>query len=271
MVVDSTTSELQRSRIVLYKMRMKVSPVELRHRFFSSLADAAQLLRLFDFLPNVFLYVKDREGRFTAMNQQLVRLRGAKTVDDLIGKTDVEIHPAYWGRLYQEEDRRVIESGRELPEQVWLVPVAGGRLGTFLSSKIPLRDSGGNVIGIAGVMYQLEGQLPSASRGDPVAQATEIISQGFESPLEIKQVARQVGLSVSQLNRRFRAVYQMSPSEYLQHCRLERAANLLQEESILTIRQIAEQVGFTTVRYFATVFNEHYHCTPQQFREQLCL
>ena len=25
----------------------------------------------------------------------------------------------------------------------------------------------------------------------------------------------------------------------------------------------------TTARYFATVFNEHYHCTPQQFREQV--
>jgi AraC-like DNA-binding protein len=36
----------------------------------------------------------------------------------------------------------------------------------------------------------------------------------------------------------------------------------------LTIRQVAEQIGFTTARYFATVFHEHYHRTPQQFREQ---
>jgi hypothetical protein len=30
----------------------------------------------------------------------------------------------------------------------------------------------------------------------------------------------------------------------------------------------AATTDFTTARYIATVFNEHYHCTPQQFREQ---
>ncbi len=116
MVVDPTAVGLQRSRIVLYKSRMRLPPAELRNRFFASLADATQLLRLFDFLPNVFLYVKDTQGRFTAMNEQLVRLRGAKHEAELLGKTDVEIHPTYWGRLYQEEDRRVIDSGREIPD-----------------------------------------------------------------------------------------------------------------------------------------------------------
>ena len=52
-------------------------------------------------------------------------------------------------------------------------------------------------------------------------------------------------------------------------CRLERAAQFLQKEGTLTIRQIAEQIGFTTARYLATVFNERYHCTPQQFRGQV--
>jgi len=28
----------------------------------------------------------------------------------------------FWGRKYQQEDRKVIESGRETAEQVWLVP-----------------------------------------------------------------------------------------------------------------------------------------------------
>lgn len=245
---------------------MRVSPVELRDRFFASLSDAAQLLRLFDFLPNVFLYVKDREGRFTAMNQQLVRLRGAKNAEDLIGKTDVEIHPVYWGRLYQEEDRRVIESGRELPDQVWLVPVAGGRLGTFLSSKIPLRDAEGTVIGIAGVMYQLERQPPEDSRGEPIAQATEIISRGFETPMEINQVARQVGLSVSQLNRRFRAVYQMSPSEYLQRVRVHEASRLL-AESDLTIGRVAMETGFYDQAHLTRTFRRWMGMPPSEFRK----
>jgi len=44
---------------------------------------------------------------------------------------------------------------------------------------------------------------------------------------------------------------------------MQRAVHPLHEENILTIREVDEQIGTTTARYFATVFNEHYHCTPQ--------
>jgi hypothetical protein len=94
----------------------------LQQHFFSSLGAAEQILRLFDFLPDVYLYLKDTQRRFTAMNHQLVRLRGAASEQELLGKTDIEIHPVFWGRKYQQEDRKVIESGRETAEQVWLVP-----------------------------------------------------------------------------------------------------------------------------------------------------
>ena len=244
---------------------MKISALELRKCFFSSLADASQLLRLFDFLPNVYLYVKDTEGRFTALNEQLVRLRGAKSEAELIGKTDVEIHPTYWGRLYQQEDRRVIESGREIPDQVWLVPVDGGRLGTFLSSKIPLRDAGGKVIGIAGVMHQLEGQQPSDGRSDPVAQASEIITKGFEKSLEIQQIANRVGLSVSQLNRRFRAVYQINPSEYLQRVRVHEASKMLAETDY-TIGKVALDTGFYDQAHLTRTFRRWMGIPPSEFR-----
>jgi AraC-like DNA-binding protein len=238
-----------------------------RNQLFSSLENAAQLLRLFDFLPNVFLYVKDTEGRFAAMNKQLVRLRGAETEAELIGKTDLDMHPVYWGRLYQEEDRRVIDSGREIPNQVWLVPGADGDLDRFISSKIPLRGSDGKIIGIAGVMYRLEGGRESTTRSDPVAQATEWIRQRLDRPLEIGQVARQVGLSVSQLNRRFRAAYQMSPSEYLQRVRVHEASRLL-AESDLSIGEVALETGFYDQAHLTRTFRRWMGMTPSEFRRE---
>ena len=93
----------------------------------------------------------------------------------------------------------------------------------------------------------------------------------LRQPWTVKLMAQSCSLGETRFSHYCKEIVNMTPSEYLQHCRLERAANLLQEESTLTIRQIAEQVGFTTARYFATVFNERYHCTPQQFREQFSL
>jgi AraC-like DNA-binding protein len=237
----------------------------IRNNLFSTLDDAAQLLRLFDFLPNVYLYVKDTQGRFVAMNQHLVRLRGAANQEELLGKTDLELHPVYWGRLYQEEDRRVMESGREIPDQVWLVPMEGGKLGTFISSKIPIRGAGGQIIGIAGVMYRLENQSESASRSDPIGRATAMIDDRFDGPLQIGQIAKQIGLSVSQLNRRFRSIYQMSPSEYLQRVRVHKASSMLADTDAL-ISEVALETGFYDQAHLTRTFRRWMGMTPSEFR-----
>ena len=225
---------------------------DLRRRLFASLEDAAELLRLFDFLPNVFLYVKDTQGRFVAMNAELVRLRGGKSEQQLLGKTDLQLHPVYWGRLYQEEDRRVMESGREIPNQVWLVPSEDGELASFNSSKIPLHGKNGSIIGIAGVMFRLD-HLESEHATDPIGKATELINAGFDGPLEIGHIAGEVGLSVSQLNRRFQAIYQMSPSQYLQRVRVHQASRLL-AASDDTISEVALETGFYDQAHLTRTF-----------------
>jgi len=257
---------LQRSRKILYKPRMADSLSPFRRRFFRSLHEASELLRLFEFLPRVYLYVKDADGRFVAMNQALVRMRGATSESELIGKTDLELHPIYWGNLYREEDLRVIESDRPLVDQVWLVPGSDGQLRSFVSSKIPLHDRNGRCIGIAGVMYPLENETNTDDVANPVEIAVEIISARFHQPLEVKKLAAEAGLSVSQLNRRFRARYQMSPSEYLQRVRVHEACRLL-VTSHRSVADIAHDTGFYDQAHFSRTFRRWRGMSPSQFRK----
>ncbi len=114
------------------------------------------LTGLFEYLPDVFHYVKDREGRFVAANENLWRMRGCESQDEMLGKTDLDLHPRYLAERYMAEDQAVMESGKPLPNQVWLVPSNPGELKWFISSKMPLRSTVGDVIGIAGVMRDLE-------------------------------------------------------------------------------------------------------------------
>jgi len=238
----------------------------LQAQFFSSLGDANQILRLFDFLPNVFFYLKDTQGRFTAMNSPLVHLRGANHERELLGKTDLEIHPAFWGRKYQQEDRKVIESGREIQNQVWLVPIRDGKLASFVSSKIPLRTHEGEMIGIAGVMYPLAQPLNDTVSPDPLQVATDYINQHYSEPIEIQQVAQKASLSTSQLNRRFRAKYQMSPSQYLQRVRVHHASQaLLATDTQIGI--IALNNGFYDQAHLTRLFRRWMGLTPFEFRK----
>lgn len=237
----------------------------IRQCFFDSIDDAAQLLRLFDFLPDTYLYVKDVQGRFVAMNETQVRMKDVKHQRKLWGKTDLDLHSLHWGRLYQQEDQKVMESGRELPDQIWLVSTADGTLGTFCSSKIPVRGRDGTVIGIAGVMYRIDQPRSVSASDDPIKQATDIMAGDFAQPLEISDLAKRVGLSTSQLNRRFRSTYQMPPSEYLQRVRVHEASRRL-VDSDQSISDISLECGFYDQAHLTRTFRRWMGMTPRDFR-----
>tara|TARA_R110002049_G_scaffold27321_2_gene94130 strand:- start:286308 stop:287063 length:756 start_codon:yes stop_codon:yes gene_type:complete len=246
---------------------MDIPANPFRTDLIDSIGDARQLLRLFDFLPDVYLYVKDPEGRFVAMSRSLAQMRDADSQDELIGKTDIDLHPIYWGNLYRQEDLRVMQSGEELIDQVWLVPTKDGSLGTFISSKIPLRDKTGRCIGIAGVMYPLihsDAGDEFASK-NPVELAVKSMNTNFHRPIEIKSLARDSGLSVSQLNRRFRARYQMSPSEYLQRIRVHQACRRLADTED-SIADVAHDTGFYDQAHLTRTFKKWRDMTPSEFR-----
>ncbi len=236
--------------------------------FFESLADPSALMRLFDFLPDVYVYVKNRRGEFVAGNEAWLAMRGLNSIADIAGKTDRELHPLYWAQQYQQEDQRVFDSGEELPEQFWLVPSGKGKLGTFISTKIPLRGRSGHVIGIAGVMYSLDTSEPKSAKTDPVTQATEIIADRFGEPLSVSKIAEEVGMSTSQLNRRFRAKFQIPPSEYLQRVRVHHASRLLAQGDA-AINEVALDTGFFDQAHLTRTFRRWMGMTPSDFRKSV--
>ena len=244
-----------------------MDPEKIRHRLFRSLKDAAQLLELFDYVPNVYLYVKDREGRFVAINRQQVQMKGLADQSEIWGKTDLDLHPAYWGQQYQEEDRRVMDGRQPIPNQVWLVPTRGGRLGTFVSSKIPLRGMDDEIIGVAGVMYRIDRSGQATANEDPVDRATDYVAARYDQTINVESMAAHVGLSTSQLNRRFKAKFQMTPSEYLRRVRVYQASRCL-IESDLSITEVAMRCGFFDSAHLTRTFRRGMGQTPKEFRQQ---
>jgi len=95
------------------------------------------------------VYIKDRESRILFANPALARVAG-KPLAEIIGRTDGEYYgDAAVGRALREHDLAVMGSGRTaVVEEVVPTPL-GWR--TFLSSKVPFRDSTGDTIGIIGV------------------------------------------------------------------------------------------------------------------------
>ncbi len=103
------------------------------------------------------IYVKDRDGRYLLFNDAAERAVG-KPAGDVLGKDDLALFPADEARVVMDGDRRVMESGAvstyEEP-----VTLADGALHTFASTKGPVRDAAGQVIGIFGVARDMTDQL----------------------------------------------------------------------------------------------------------------
>lgn len=87
----------------------------------------AQLEALFDYLPMVVFYSKDRDGVFTGCNRHFEELHGLSP-GGAIGLTNYDLHSPEIASRYRAEDCRVMESGAPVPNQVWMVPDANGVL-----------------------------------------------------------------------------------------------------------------------------------------------
>ena len=66
---------------------------------------------LFDHIPDMVFFMKDREARYTVVNHTLVDRCGLGGKEDLLGKTVLEIFPAPLGEGYHEQDTEVLETG----------------------------------------------------------------------------------------------------------------------------------------------------------------
>ncbi|MCA5970729.1 MULTISPECIES: hybrid sensor histidine kinase/response regulator [Pseudomonas] len=108
-----------------------------------------ELLRIFTAAVPGVVYAKDLEGRMLVANRGTADLIG-KPPEFFIGKTDLEfLDDQEQARTLMETDRRIMQSNvsEQIEEQVNL---ADGSAAIWLSTKAPLLDASGDVIGLIG-------------------------------------------------------------------------------------------------------------------------
>lgn len=93
----------------------------------------------------------------------------------------------------------------------------------------------------------------------------EYFLSDLSHPWKVAEMAEKVNVSVSHLNRLFKAEFNLSPTQYLQELRLERAADLL-KSSFLSIKQIRYCTGFSDKGVFIKKFKKKYGMLPLDYR-----
>jgi PAS domain S-box-containing protein len=109
------------------------------------------LLRsLIDNLPD-FVYVKDAQSRYVLDNLAHRRLLAAGSPEAVRGKTVFDFYEKDLAARYYADDQAVITSGQPLVNRVEPDVSPAGVMSWHATSKMPLRDGQGNVVGLVGI------------------------------------------------------------------------------------------------------------------------
>ena len=114
-----------------------------------------QVLRaLIDNVPD-HMYVKDTECRFLLANVSVARQMGAKTPEELIGKTDFDYYPRGLATTFFEDEQRVIRTGKAEIDRDEMGLDPQGNTSWVLTTQVPLRDKDGRVAGLVGIGHDI--------------------------------------------------------------------------------------------------------------------
>ena len=241
------------------------SPQLFQLDFFRRCPAAATVMTLFDSLPNVAFYAKDTQSRYVRVNPTFVAIHDANDEADMLGQSDRDFHPPALAEAYIAEDRRVMKARRPIASQVWLVLHLRSLPHWYVSTKVPLFDQSGSIMGIAGAMYVIEQPVEQHRYFQELFPVIRHIEEQFAETISMARMAALAGLSSTHFNRRFQQLLRMSPTAYLRTVRIQAARRLLSTTSRV-LADIAHETGFTDQSHFTRCFRETTGLTPGDYR-----
>ncbi len=224
------------------------------------------LLALFDLLPDVVFFAKDRQGRYTHANATLRKRLGLHGLAGPVGKTAADVFPAPLGERYLQQDLRVIATGRPIIDELERHLFTDHVPGWCLTRKIPLVESG-TVCGLVGISRDLRAPTAKSPGLARLNETLQYARRNLSERVSVSDMAAMAGMSVAQLERNFAAMFQLTPQQWLLAQRLEKAMLLVVAKH--SVAEIAGNCGFADHSAFTRAFRRHVGLPPREYRRMV--
>jgi two-component system cell cycle sensor histidine kinase/response regulator CckA len=150
--------------VLAAEMRLVESEWESEQVYLASLRDVTSrktaedtlelernLLRtLIDNIPD-FIWIKDKKSRFVLANMAVTNMLGMESPEQLIGKSDSDFYPSNIADEYRRDEEHVINNATPIFNKEQEKIYHDGTKGWILTSKLPYRNSAGDIIGVVGI------------------------------------------------------------------------------------------------------------------------
>lgn len=102
---------------------------------------------------------------------------------------------------------------------------------------------------------------------DVANRAKSYIYAHYEEPISLALLADKLGVSPGYLSNTFHKTFQETYIKFLTRIRMEQAAKLLKVHPPEKVYDVAEKVGYVSVKHFSYVFKQHYQMPPGEYQE----
>lgn len=178
-----------------------------------------------------------------------------KYILPLTAAADAEMIPLYPNDPVQAEILRDIKAAFALSEEEW-------------GYEFTLREALTNIwLKLFALARPVIENSSIRDSDDKIKILMVYIHKHYDEELSIEQLADAAHISRRSCFRLFQDNLHMTPLEYIQSYRLQKACQLL-TKSMEPITRVAYSCGFSSGSYFGKLFREHFHCTPLEYRRQ---
>ena len=220
---------------------------------------------LFDHYPDTVFFIKDRAGRYMIFNKALLSRCNCKTKAELQGKKPSEVLGNTYGYGYEDQDTRVIEKNRPMTDFLEIHIYPDLTVGWCLTSKYPLTNLDGEIIGLVGISKDLKPAEMENEEFSRISPAIDYVANNLDEAPSVEFLSQSIGLTPYQLDRRIQKIFGLTTGQWVLKQRLDAAQKQLMDTQ-LPIAEIALNVGYADQSAFSRQFRKTTGLTPNQFR-----
>jgi AraC-like DNA-binding protein len=234
-------------------------------KFLSELRDRGNFEEMFDIIPDINFYIKDRNCRWIMCNKACLRLLNFRDQEEVYGARERDFFPPMIAELINKDDLDVVNNKRRILNRTELIVNETGHLIWVSTNKLPLIGNDGNVAGLMGTTRVLKrsDQLPEEYQ--QFRSIVDHIQSNLGQKINIKELAKISCLSDSQFRKRFRMRFRLSPQEFILRTRLQAASKFLISTD-KPIVSVALSCGFSDQSYFTKQFSKFFEQSPKRYR-----
>ena len=137
------------------------------------------------------IYFKDEKSRFIKVSSSMARLFNVKSVEELYGKSDFDFFTEEHARPAFNDEMKIIKTGRPIINQIEKETHPDGRISWVSTSKMPLYNNKGKIIGTFGISKDISDtkrfEMEAKEKTEELLAQEEELRQNLEEMQTIQE------------------------------------------------------------------------------------